>query len=255
MSIYLYLSLIPESLVGSMLEPERFGTYLATGTQKCSHGEAIYFDLKSDFRSEYFDLKSLPERCVAHPSGRPKHSLYLAIYRVLEQVPLEAIKSLWLATRDGRVLELKQATGGAPELGGKYHLYQELCPVHPLIVSTLEPGGFCRFMTDPSRPVRVPKVCFVDMDLADLAEDPMTARTRYLPYANFDHLRQCLAQLSGQEGKPTKTVNRTQPLELPYRCIKSGFYVGDAERVLYFPFPSHGELDAEWHDWWRSANV
>jgi|GEM_PF-2724309 len=45
MSIQKYLLLTPESLVVSMLEPQSFGTYLATGTKKRAHEEAIYSEL------------------------------------------------------------------------------------------------------------------------------------------------------------------------------------------------------------------
>ena len=54
MKTYQYLSLFPESLVVSMLEPESFGTYLATGTKKRAHEIALYFDIKNNFESDYF---------------------------------------------------------------------------------------------------------------------------------------------------------------------------------------------------------
>ena len=59
MAIHKYLVLTPESLVVSMLRPESFGTYLATGTQKRSNEIAIFFDLKTDFENEYFGWKNL----------------------------------------------------------------------------------------------------------------------------------------------------------------------------------------------------
>jgi len=253
MDTNLYLSLIPESLVVSMLAPERFGAYLATGTQKRARGEAIYFDLKPDFESDYFDLAASRERCVAHPDGQPKHSVYLAIYRVLEHVPLEAVNDLWLATRDGRVLRLQQGEPIA-SASDKYHLYQELAPVHPLVVSSLDPAKFCRFITDQAHPVHVPRLCFVDLELRGLSQDPTSGDDRNLPYPEIGHIRDCLRQLSAKE-KPVKTVNRIASQEVCYRCIKHGFCLGDRERMLFFPFPSHEQLDARHHDWWRSANM
>ncbi len=87
MQNYLYLSLIPESLVASMLPPEEFGAYLATGTRKRPHGRAMFFQIAPDFQSDYFDLASADRRCVPHPDGQPKHSVYLSIYRALEHIP------------------------------------------------------------------------------------------------------------------------------------------------------------------------
>jgi len=255
MDTYLYLSLTPEALVASMLEPERFGTYLATGTQKRSRGQAIYLDLKNDFASDYFNLASASQRCVPHADGSPKHSVYLAIYRVLEHIPLSAIQSLWLATRDGRVLQLQQSRAIPPKVQGRYHLYQELCPVHPLIASTLAPQSFAKFITEPSRPFYVPRICFVDLELADLADDPLQGQAKDLPYPHLEHLRDCFIQLHNSKDKHTKTVDRIPPPELIYRCIKSGFYLGDQNLLLYFPLPSHEELDSSHHEWWRSVNV
>ena len=41
----LYLSLIPQGLIASMLEPEAFGSYYSVGTKVHSRGEAIFFEV------------------------------------------------------------------------------------------------------------------------------------------------------------------------------------------------------------------
>lgn len=253
MTTYLYLSLIPESLVASMLPPKEFGTYLAVGTRKRSRGEAVFFDLAGEFPSDDLDFSAVAKRCVPHPDGQPKRSLYLAIYRVLERVPLDLVGSLWLVTPDGHVLELKQAAV-PPQFEGKYYLYQEICPVHPIIASSLAPDKFCRFITDSANAVSLPRICFVDLDLGQLSVDPAGGRADNLPYEHMDHLRDCLQQVRPDSEKHTKTVDRIHPQEFPYRCIKTGFYLGDGEKLLYFPFPSRDELERTYYDWWRYAN-
>jgi len=254
MDTYLYLSLIPESLVVSMLPPEEFGTYLAVGTKKRSRGPAMFFALPGDLEVEGFNLRAARDRCVPHPDGSPKHSVYAGIDRVLERVPLDAIGPLHLVTRDGRVLALEQ--DDVPEaFKGQFYLYQELSPVHPLIVSTLSPDWFGKFITDPGQPVSVPTICFADLGLGDLGEDPRSGRGSDLPYEHLDHLRDCLLQLSRSGAKHTKTVDRTHPQEFPYRMIRHGFYVAERDRLLYYPFPSREELDRDHHEWWRSATV
>jgi hypothetical protein len=251
MACHLYLSMIPEALVASMLPPEDFGRYLAVGTKKRSRGPAMFFDL-SEFESEAFDFEDADERCVPHPDGEPKHSLYLGIYRVLENVPLEAVRSLWLVTPDGRVLEVKQ--GEQPSsYPGTYHLYQEICPVHPLIASSLPPDQFCRFITDRSHPVSVPRICFVDLELQELADTPQEGKANNLPYPHLEHLRDCLTQLAEDETKDIKTVDRVHREEFPYRCVKSGFFLGDQADLLYYPFPTTEQLETDYYEWWRSA--
>ena len=58
METYLYLSIMPESLIVSMLPPSEFGTYLAVGTKKSAHGQAIFFSLKG-LDSEAFNLQDI----------------------------------------------------------------------------------------------------------------------------------------------------------------------------------------------------
>jgi hypothetical protein len=210
----------------------------------------MFFQVK-DFESDRFDFSTIRERCVPHPDGQPKHSVYLAIYRVLEHVPLEALGSLWLITAHGRCLELK--IGEIPaEAAVKYHLYQELCPVHPLIASTLDPKKFCHFITDTANPISVPTICFVDLNIGSLAEDPVNGKLTDLPYHNPDHIRNCLEELGPE--KQAKTVDRISRQMLLYRAIKRGFYVGNYQTVLFYPYPSQEELEKEYYSWWHCAN-
>jgi len=53
MDVFLYLSLIPEALIASMLPPLEFGTYLAVGTKKRTRGQAMYFSLEGLEESPY----------------------------------------------------------------------------------------------------------------------------------------------------------------------------------------------------------
>lgn len=254
MNYYLYLSLIPEALIGSMLPPHEFGMYFAVGTRKRTRGEAIFFHVDSSFKSKDFPFESLEKRCVPHRNGEPKQSVYLSIYRALEHVPVRYLKDLYLVTDDGRVLQLKQAEYKVKPVQ-ELHLYQELSPVNPLIASNLDPITFCRTITDKNHVVHVPKVVFVELLLGGLAENPKHASAYNLPYKNLDHLRDCLSSLLAEPDKPTKTVIRSMPCDLLYRTIKNGFFIGDTHEFAFYPFPSIDELEEKNHDWWRSANV
>lgn len=251
MEYHVYLSLNPEALVVSMLPPSEFGKYLAIGTKKRSREQAMYFELKSDFRSNFFDMEGAIQRCSPHEDGQPKHSVYVSIYRVLEHVPAEAFESLWLVTRDGLSLQLEQ--GSLPtEKEKTQHLYQEFCPVHPLIASLLNPVEFCKFITDPNISISMPKICFLELQLGNLMEKSGKDISQNLPYNNIKHLRDCLIELTEAE-KTTKTVNRIHSPHIPFRCIKSGFFVGGQDMVLYYPFPSIAAMEKNHHRWWRSA--
>lgn len=248
---YLYLSTMPEALIVSMLPPMEFGAYLAVGTQKRSRGCAMFFNVSGVFTSSYFDLAGGRKECVPHPDGTPKHSVYLGVYRVLEHVPLDALESLYLVTRDGRTLELPKETAPG-EFSGAYHLYDEICPVHPIIVSSLDPRAFARFITDPAQHIHVPRICFAELSLEPWAGSPEQMAAAELSSPETEHVRDCLLSLARQS-KETKTVDRTHQITCWPIQVKNGFFVGDQTGLVYYPFPSAADLAGRHHDWWRSA--
>lgn len=252
MERFLYLSIIPESLIASQLTPEEFGSYYAVGTRKRSRGQAIFFQVDPEFRGESFDWEEMDRHCVPHPDGRPKRSVYLSIYRVLENVPLSALMKLYLVTDDGRVLGLERGEFAA-ESYPAHHLYQELCPVTPRVVSKLSPAEFCQSITNRELTVSVPRIVFCELFLNKLARDPDAAEVEDLPYPNIGHLRDCLKELETKTTKHNKAVNRGMHGELLFRTVKNGFFVGDQEEMVYFPMPTRDELEREHYEWWRSA--
>ncbi len=112
MTVYLYLSLIPEALIASMLPPDEFGHYLAVGSKYLTKGQAIFFQLDPDFRHPFFEIESGLTRCTPHADGTLKNSVYISIYRVLEHIPLSAVASLYLVTSYGQTLAIERG----PEL-------------------------------------------------------------------------------------------------------------------------------------------
>lgn len=252
MKQYLYLSATPESLIASQLPPMEFGNYLAVGTKKRTRGQAIFFEVDMD------KLKDLPrgymnKRLVTYPDGQPKHSVFLSIYRVIENVSLEALKDLYLVTDDGKVLDLK-ARDYEPEEEEVIHLYQQFNPIRTRVASKLTPPEFIEFLTDTSKPVSTPKLLFAELKLGKLATDP-NAPLHNLPYPNPDHLRDCIRKLNQSSERLTKTVLRQFKGELSYRTIKSGFFIGAGKDYLFYPFPEAEELEEKYHSWWRSALV
>jgi hypothetical protein len=254
MTIYYYFSILPEAFIASMLPPQEFCAYFAVGPEKRASGQAILFEVSPGFSSDYFDLSDMEKRCAPHPDGEPKHSLYISIYRVLEHMPLSALKSLYLVTPDARVLELPKIAD-IPASSQKLHLYQELCPVQPQVVSALDQKSFCRFITDSSRAIHVPKIFFAELRLGDLAEKPEKGSARDLPYHALMHLRDCLITIKNNPSKHTKTVDRIPPTKFPYRMVETGFYIGDQKDIFYYPFPSEKDLEEKYHVWWRSATL
>lgn len=244
MAKFVYLTCTPEALVASMLPPEGFGMYLSTGTKKRNKGQTIFFEVDLNAIEDKIDIDSMNSRCVAKEDGSPKSSVYLSVYRVLEMVPLSALKSLYLTTDHGCVLELKKAPyDKSKENLQELHLYQELCPVTPLVASGLLPSVFLKNLTDGSRPITLPRLLFVELKLGELASDPLRGSAEHLPYSNIGHLRDCLEILRGEYEKHMKTVQRIFSGTILYRTIESGFYVGSKDEMIFYPYPSMKDLE------------
>jgi len=253
MSKYVYLTCTPEALVASMLPPEGFGMYLSTGTKKRNKGQTIFFEVDLGKIGDLIDIESLNRRCVAKEDGSPKSSVYLSVYRALEMIPTDALKSLYLTTDHGCVLELRKAPyDKSGEQKNALHLYQELCPVTPLVASGLSPSAFLKKLTDGSIPITLPRLFFVELKLGELATDPLSGSAEHLPYSNIGHLRDCLEILRGEYEKHMKTVQRVFSGTLLYRTIETGFYVGSKDEIAFYPYPDMKHLEDINYEFFRA---
>jgi hypothetical protein len=246
-----------EALIASHLTPVEFGTYMAVGTKKLATGHVIFFEIDPGFAtlSDHFRVDDIEQRCAPHEDGSPKRSKYISVYRVLEFLPLPVFGPLYLATPDGRVLELDETRYSAEEETPGPNLYQELCPLVPLVVSNLAPARFVNLMTNPHNHVYAPRLFFADLLLDRDAGGKLAGN---LPYRDPLHLLDCIHEVErmkpGAE-KPTKTVTRTPQAEGFFRSIRRGFFLGDQDDLKYYRFPGRGELEVHHAKWWRSAQA
>ncbi len=255
MDTHLYFSLIPEALIASQLTPEQFGQYYSTGHGYRSKGQAIFFEVDPTFRNDYFQIQEAVDRCVPKDDGAPKNSVYVSAYRVLEHIPAGALMDLYLTTTYGATLGL-QRSEVCPPIGGGLHLYQEIAPVNSLVVSSHDPQTFYQgIVKQPSKLLQFPGVCFVELSIGALEQDPEMGDASDLPYNYVHHLREALIEVSAPD-KFTKMVQRVHSTEFPYRMVKqgSGFYYGSGRGMAFYPMPSTSELRARNPLWWRSAN-
>ena len=118
MAVYLYFSLIPEALIASNLPPEKFGRYYATGSSYKSKGQCLFFAVDIDFRSPYFDVEAALARCVPAADGRPKRSVYVSMYRVLEHLPITVLGQLYLTTAYGDTVAVARGPDAAASRRG-----------------------------------------------------------------------------------------------------------------------------------------
>jgi hypothetical protein len=254
MSIHLYFSLIPEALIASMLPPEAFGQYYATGHKFKSKGQAVFFEIDPSYRHPYFDIDGCYARCTSKPDGKPKNSVYISMYRVIEHLTVSAMGNLYLTTAMGATLGLTRGAA-LPPIVPELHMYQDLTPINSLVASILDPAAYYRDVTTaPSHSFSFPGMCFVELELGRLARDPEDGQDEDLPYPFMQHLREALMELNPTT-KQNKLVHRVHSLEFPFRMVKQGFYVGVGPELVFYPMPAQQVLRRDHTNWWRSANL
>ncbi len=254
MDCHLYLSLMPEALVASMLPPDGFASYYALGGHGKALGQALFIEIDPGFRSSFLPVEKGIARCVPHADGRPKSSVYISVYRVLEHIPVSAMGDMYLVTRDGRALRLPRTPASGDD--NAFHFYQELAPSRPAVVSTLGPVGYFDFLMGRMGGFQgLPAIAFVELRLGELASDPELGSIQDLPYENIEHLRMCLSDLKTKEVS-SKIFDRSSSGLFPYRVVKNGIFVGSENEGLFvYAMPSAVELKEKHYPWWRSANL
>jgi hypothetical protein len=245
-----------EALIASHLEPEAFGTYMAVGTKKLASGHVAFFEIDPEFPryTDQFKIDDIGERCAPHEDGTPKRSKYISVYRVMEFLPLPVYGPLYLTTPDGRVLRLDASPYEAGAEDGGINLYQELCPLIPMVLSLLPPSKFAQVITDPRSPVHAPRIFFADLRI-DL--DAQGKLAGWLPYTDPLHIEDLIHELQHVQAgaKPTKTVSRTPRVRGFLRVIRRGFFLGDQTGVKFYRFPTREELEIHHSKWWHSASA
>ena len=254
MAVHYYMTVFPmEALVASQLEPEHFASYMALGDKKAAAEQLMFIEVEGGF-GKFFDWDYAKEKCVPHSDGRVKNSLYLGVYRVLENVPLSALGSLYLVTKDGRSLKLDKKDYTKPADWKGYALFREYCPMSPLAVSSLDPQKYGEYMTDKSNKVHVPALFFADLKIGNIDDIENSGNVGQIYDKNLEHLRDCVHSLQAGK-KVTKIVDRENYNSSFYQIIDSGLYVASGDGIAMYAMPNRDELKNIDYDWGRSALI
>lgn len=251
-TIHYYLTIFPtEALIASMLDPVQFGSYMAQGTKRGSHERLIFVEIEGDFPSD-FDWKYAHKRTVAHEDGRPKSSVYLGVYRILERVPFEHLGTLYLTTSGGETLALEKDVFPNTFPKRPYYLYQDLCPVQPLVISALPPSDYGTYMVSCDCKIRLPAICYCDLRVIDPKDPVETGNLGPIYKRNLGHLEDCIEAVT-TGGKLSKTLARTFAGNFTYQIVKSGFAFVQPDIRIWYPMPPFDDLIEQNYDWARSA--
>jgi hypothetical protein len=253
--IYYYLTIYPmEALIASQLEPKKFASYMALGSRKGSAEQLIFMTVTPDC-SDSFDWQHAIDHCKPHPDGKPKNSVYLSIYRVLENIPLEAIGTCYLVTKDGLSLPIEKKKYSECKDNELFSLYQEICPVSPLTISSLKPADFAIHIIKGSGKISLPAMIFADIGIIDFNDMENSGNVGGFYDQNIEHLKACIFEIQEKDGKKTKIVDRSYASRFSYQVIGKGIFAARGNEIVCYPMPDREELKRIDYDWGRSALI
>ena len=252
---YYYLSLFPtEALIASNLDPQAFSIYMSTGSKRSAAEPLIFIELV-DQLPEWVDTAFVEEKFEKRDPEIPNKSTYLSIYRSLENIPTENMGKLNLVTRDGKMLSLEPEAASAPSDEQPAYLYQELCPVRPLVASRLDPISFINQISNPNERVNVPRLALADINPMHPADLENAGNFGDMYYAHVNHLSDVVELVSSDAGKISKVLGRGRVETFGFNLINTGIYIGDAENTLFYPMKSKEELNRDHFSWAKSAGI
>ncbi len=256
---HLYMIVFPiNALVSSQLEPAAFAQHYTIGSARHFQGKVIFAELDINFRDPYFHIDQYLEKTVLHADGTPKRTKFISSYRVLEHVPFEVIKKLYLVTVSGKALELSPAPYTAENVPGMIRIFQEVAPISNLIASRLDQRDFGAYITgDVAKGAA--RFCFTQVDL-NIEEFLAESRNREIivspiPDSNPYHLLDCLLEMHRIDKKKVKTISLSSVLHsISYRVLRHGFWFFDhSGSMLFFPMPTAHELETTYYEWFKNA--
>ena len=252
---YYYLSLFPtEALIASNLAPEAFGLYMSTGSKRSSAEPLIFIELIEQL-PDWVDTAFVAEKFAKREPTIPNKSTYLSIYKSLENIPTQNMGKLNLVTCDGNMLSIEPIAPHAPDDEQPAYLYQELCPVRPLVASRLRPQSFIAKMTDPNERINIPRLAIADINPIQPADLERAGNVGDMYYAHVNHLSDVVELVSNDSGKTSKILGRGRLESFGFNLINRGIYVGDPENILFYPMKSKAELNRDHYRWAKSAAI
>lgn len=254
---HLYMIVFPiNALVASQLEPDKFGEHYTTGSAKHFSGKVIFAEIDINFRHPEIEIDRYLSLTVPHEDGTPKRTKFISSYNVLEKVPLDSIKKLFLVTTNGKVLPIEPAPYTAYNEPGLIRIYQEICPLETLVASTKDQRDFGKFITTQTKSKGAPKICFtqIEFNIEQFLEMNKNKEIFHieLPGVNPYRFYDCIMEIKEIPEKLTKTISLGSLLrDISFKFLRHGFWFAAGDDLKFFPMPSINELENKYYYWWK----
>lgn len=255
---HLYQILAPNpALVASQLEPDAFAKHYTAGSVRYYAGKVVFAEIDIHYRHPYFTIDDALAALKPHPDGRPKATIFISTYRVLEHIDLDAIQRVFLTTPEGYTLALDAAPYDKTHEEGFLRIYAEIAPLRMLVMSRLDFPAFGQYITDPSFPKGAPKQFYtqIELDIEHFLEEFEDRPTMHAPIPGLhpSNLRAAIMELRSDPAKMSKGLRLDSAFEtIPYKALRHGFMFASQESTRFFPMPSRTEIEATNYRFWRA---
>ncbi len=258
---YLYSIMYPNfGLVASMLPPVEFGRHYAIGSTRYFQGQVIFIEVDINFRHDFFPIDEVLREVKPKADGSPKRTKFVKTYRVLEHLDLSALKSLYVTSTSGKVLEIERKNYNRTHKPSLIRTFQEICPFSYVLLTYMTPPEFGVYITDPKNHARgAPKVMFTQIDLPiekflrEIEENPFLGSP--IPNVHPHKLRDQILELRAHPEKLMKGVSLDSALSrLPFLRLRTGFWIAAPNEFVYYPIPDRETLENEHSAWFKSLS-
>ena len=97
-----------------------------SGSSRYFHGQVVFAEIDPNYRHEFLNIDKYISEVKPDASGAPKRTKFIATYRVLEHIDLEAFRELHITSTMGKVLTLKVHLMKKNMIRGIYELFKNL---------------------------------------------------------------------------------------------------------------------------------
>jgi hypothetical protein len=247
------------ALIGSQLNPERFARHYTVGSTRDYQGRLVFAELNPEFRNDFFDIEKGMRDLVPHDDGRPKSTKFIASYRILENVDLPAIRSLYLSTPAGYTMRIDSAPFEIKPSPHILRIYAEINPIRMLVLSKSNFVDFGKYVTGDRNPKGAPKLFYTQLEFnIDEFLDEFSLNPLMQPPISGIHpskLRDAIYEVQRIPAKEHKGLALDCPFDrIPAHMIRHGFMFASQEDYLFFPMPDIATIEKDFYKYYKTMN-
>lgn len=255
---HLYCVLHPNhSLIASALPPELFVKHYVQGSSRFFEGRLIFCELDPDWRCPFFNIDQAFADLQPHPDGRPKATKFIKSYRVLENIDLEALGTLYFCNPSGEFVALESSKEEPEPRGDEMRIMVEINPVRFMVLTRYGLKRFASFITDPTNSKGAPAMFFTQFEfsiedfMAEFDANPFLSS--FVPGIHPAKLHEAVLEIRNTAGKQVKGISLDCPIDkISYKMLRHGFIFARGGETKFYPLIPSADVERSNYRFWKT---